>query len=425
MRKMKKLMLFAVELVVAFDAWSATETVGGYTWTYRINGDTAEVYNGDHGYPITAISPTPKGALTIPSALGGKPVTCIGDYALSYCRELTNVTIPNGVTRIGDYAFYNCECLPRVTIPNTVASIGEDAFSACCTLISVMIPDSVTSIGAHAFYDSGLKKVMIGKGMMSCGDFAFGYCSGLTNVTISAGVTSLGNSMFHNCINLTSVAIPDSVISIGDNAFAGCGNLATVTIGKGVKNIGNYAFIGCSKLTIVSFLGDVPMCGSDIYASTPLLALTNSVTGAWTGATDMWQERPVMVVADATATVGGKSITVSGAWMLAHYDVATVVDCGANDILSSTAANGMRSVAECFALGIDPENPSDDFRITRFWMDGDVPMFEFSHTTDGSGNTFIPRIRKMGATTPTGPWTEVPAAGNPTYRFFKAEVVLP
>ena len=26
----------------AFGAWAATETVGGYTWTYRINGGTAE-----------------------------------------------------------------------------------------------------------------------------------------------------------------------------------------------------------------------------------------------------------------------------------------------------------------------------------------------------------------------------------------------
>ena len=28
-------------IAAAFGAWAATETVGGYTWTYRINGDTA------------------------------------------------------------------------------------------------------------------------------------------------------------------------------------------------------------------------------------------------------------------------------------------------------------------------------------------------------------------------------------------------
>ena len=38
---------FTVELLaavaVAFGAWAATETVGGYAWTYRINGGTAGI----------------------------------------------------------------------------------------------------------------------------------------------------------------------------------------------------------------------------------------------------------------------------------------------------------------------------------------------------------------------------------------------
>ena len=38
---MKKFMMTAV--AVAFGAWADTETVGGYTWTYRIDGDTSEI----------------------------------------------------------------------------------------------------------------------------------------------------------------------------------------------------------------------------------------------------------------------------------------------------------------------------------------------------------------------------------------------
>ena len=37
----KKRMMMVAALVAAFGAWADTETVGGYTWTYRINGDTA------------------------------------------------------------------------------------------------------------------------------------------------------------------------------------------------------------------------------------------------------------------------------------------------------------------------------------------------------------------------------------------------
>ena len=52
---------------------AATEKVGGYTWTYRINGNTAEIYNNGS----CAISPSPIGAVTIPATLGGKTVTRI------------------------------------------------------------------------------------------------------------------------------------------------------------------------------------------------------------------------------------------------------------------------------------------------------------------------------------------------------------
>ncbi len=38
----KKLMMMFAAVAVAFGARAATETVGGYMWTYRINGDTAE-----------------------------------------------------------------------------------------------------------------------------------------------------------------------------------------------------------------------------------------------------------------------------------------------------------------------------------------------------------------------------------------------
>ena len=34
----KKLMVMVVAVAAAFGAWAETETVGGYTWTYRING---------------------------------------------------------------------------------------------------------------------------------------------------------------------------------------------------------------------------------------------------------------------------------------------------------------------------------------------------------------------------------------------------
>ena len=37
----RKLMMLISSATVALGAWADVETVGGYTWTYRINGDTA------------------------------------------------------------------------------------------------------------------------------------------------------------------------------------------------------------------------------------------------------------------------------------------------------------------------------------------------------------------------------------------------
>ena len=39
----KLLMMAVVAAAAAFGAWAETEPFGGYTWTYRINGETAEI----------------------------------------------------------------------------------------------------------------------------------------------------------------------------------------------------------------------------------------------------------------------------------------------------------------------------------------------------------------------------------------------
>ena len=86
-------LVFSALLVALADSWTDPET--GYTWKYRVNGDMVEINSGS--YYSAAISPNPTGAVAIPSALGGKPVTSIGFYAFYNCSGLTSVTIPQCV----------------------------------------------------------------------------------------------------------------------------------------------------------------------------------------------------------------------------------------------------------------------------------------------------------------------------------------
>ena len=115
-------------------------------------------------------------------------------------------------------------------------------------------------------------------------------------------------------------------------------------------------------------------------------------------------------------------------WMYLFPDL---VAASGGDIVTAakmTAANGCRTVGECYALGIDPEDPDDDLKIADFKMENGKPVITLNHTEDGSGNSFESRIKTLGKANladPTEEWREVPEEGDETMRFFKVEVEMP
>ena len=130
MRAMGKMMevaiLSAAITYVAGSALAETEDANGYTWTYRINGDEAEIYGYFDSATLAfrpSLSPKPNGAVVIPSMLGRKTVKSVGNDAFFQCDKLTAVTIPECVTNFGDSVFAGCSNLRNAVIPEGVTEL--------------------------------------------------------------------------------------------------------------------------------------------------------------------------------------------------------------------------------------------------------------------------------------------------------------
>jgi|GEM_PF-6859096 len=143
----------------------------------------------------------------------------------------------------------------RVVIGNGVTSIGDYAFWECNLSMSVTIPNSVTRIGEFTFANSALNYVTIPNSVTSIGVGAFQDCRSLSVVNLPNSITTIADDTFAGCMNLMSITIPESVTSIGVRAFSGCHGLHSVTIPNSVITIGDFAFADCRRLGSV-IIGD-------------------------------------------------------------------------------------------------------------------------------------------------------------------------
>ena len=147
--------------------------------------------------------------------------------------------------------------IKKITIGDGITSIGDYAFMNCALSTEISIPEGVISIGDGAFsYCYNLKNVAMPEGVASIGDYAFYYCVRLPEITIPASVTSIGRGAVANCKNLATIKVADNndvYCSEGNclierdskTLVAGC---YSSVIPATVIAIGDSAFSGCSRL---------------------------------------------------------------------------------------------------------------------------------------------------------------------------------
>ena len=163
------------------------------------------------------------------TSINFKPgVTGFAEYALSDCKKLMGITIPDSVTSLGMYALSGCSSLSQLTIPTGVTALNEGTLSFCTNLAVVTLPEGLTDIGDLAFYS----------------------CDSLTEITIPKSVTSLGERVFAECNeDLVLRCVPGSaadtyalqnglgIVYMADPAWK------TLTLPAALSRIGANAFV--------------------------------------------------------------------------------------------------------------------------------------------------------------------------------------
>lgn len=178
------------------------------------------------------------GDWTIPSTLGGVPVTKVRAYFYRL-SELTSITFPSSITRIDGWgSFEGCTNLERINIPAEVTSLSNSLFSSLDHAIEVNIdPNNENySFENGILYNKDKTQLLNAKNASGA-------------VVIPNTVTTIKENSFYQAENITSVTLPSSVTTIEMTAFYYMPNLQSIEIGSSLNSIEDLNFCKCPMLT--------------------------------------------------------------------------------------------------------------------------------------------------------------------------------
>lgn len=227
--------------------------------------------------------------------------------AFAYCKNVTEILLPNSLQEILNSAFSSCEKISNVTIPASVRKIGSNAFSSCSTfknvtfepgsnletlenavfwntnVLSFEIPENVSNISGTALSRGRITNLQIHPNnnhlkfkdnIIFSANYSilfFVFDSHIESYEIPDSVNILGDYCFYY-LHIKSITIPNSVTTLKDGCFEYT-EISTITIPESVKRIEYHALTSIRELKNITFLGPIDYFENSIIKNCPSLEL--------------------------------------------------------------------------------------------------------------------------------------------------------
>lgn len=308
--------------------------------------DGIRYYHDSHraiGYDVVSEL---NGPLNIPQTvqIGGKtyPVEVLAVRMFegegeSLIKNITAITLNEGLTEIGEMGFFNCSKIKELELPASLTTMGSNAFwnigikVVCHSAAPLTLPKSTTysyqfkkctvivPVGSVAAYVAATDKgwdesntyltFASGSQLQTIGKWAF-MSTAVAAIEIPEGVTELPDGVFKNCLLLTEITLPSNLVSVGGGCFYNCKALTTVNVCADNLTIADRAFYSCESLETINsanplqLSSDISKLGMEFEGCKSLKAV--SVAGGMIGsfAFDGCESLVSVGIAEGVKTIG-------------------------------------------------------------------------------------------------------------------------
>ena len=181
-----------------------------------------------------------------------KGIKYVGNHAFKLCSNLWEIMFDDSLLTIGDAAFSKCEYLKEIDVGSSLETIGIQTFYGCSMLNAdgIALPASLKSIGMYAFQGTRAEKETKPNSSIVVDDWVvgntFGQYTAFTAFSVPEGIRGIADYSYLNTLLIGTINIPEGVEIIGNCAFYRAAAPREISLPSTLKYIGDYAFYGCT-----------------------------------------------------------------------------------------------------------------------------------------------------------------------------------